>query len=67
MSQRTSSGGRQSTAAWASDAQRLKVPAGESRRLTKPLAESMLDVSALKDRLRKNWYRLWCGEMRCLA
>jgi putative transposase len=37
-----------------SDAQKLKALEDESRRLTKLLAESMLDVSALKDLLGKN-------------
>jgi len=37
-----------------SDASRLKSLEDENRRLKKLLAESMLDVSALKDLLRKN-------------
>lgn len=37
-----------------SDAQRLKTLEDENRRLKKLLAESMLDVSALKDLLGKN-------------
>ena len=37
-----------------SDASRLKSLEEENRRLKKLLAESMLDVSALKDLLRKN-------------
>jgi putative transposase len=37
-----------------SDAQRLKVLEDENRRLKKLLAESMLDVAALKDLLAKN-------------
>ena len=37
-----------------SDASRLKALEDENRRLKKLLAESMLDVSALKDLLRKN-------------
>ncbi len=36
------------------DAQKLKALEDENRRLKKPLAESMLDVSALKDLLGKN-------------
>ncbi len=38
----------------ASDARRLKGLEEENRRLKKLLAESMLDVSALKDLLAKN-------------
>jgi putative transposase len=38
----------------ASDAQKLKALEDEDRRLKKLLAESMLDVAALKDLLRKN-------------
>ena len=38
----------------ASDAQKLKALEDENRRLKKLLAESMLDVAALKDLLRKN-------------
>ena len=38
----------------ASDAQRLKTLEDEYRRFKKLLAESMLDVSALKDLLGKN-------------
>lgn len=38
----------------ASDAQKLKALADENRRLKKLLAESMLDVAALKDLLGKN-------------
>jgi putative transposase len=37
-----------------SDAQKLKALEDENRRLKKLLAESMLDVSALKDLLGKN-------------
>jgi len=37
-----------------SDAQRLKTLEDENRRLKKLLAESMLDVAALKDLLGKN-------------
>lgn len=37
-----------------SDAQKLKTLEDENRRLKKLLAESMLDVSALKDLLGKN-------------
>jgi len=37
-----------------SDAQRLKSLEDENRRLKKLLAESMLDVAALKDLLAKN-------------
>jgi len=37
-----------------SDAQKLKTLEDESQRLKKLLAESMLDVSALKDLLGKN-------------
>ena len=37
-----------------SDAQKLKALEDENRRLKKLLAESMLDVSALKDLLAKN-------------
>ncbi len=37
-----------------SDAQKLKTLEDESRRLKKLLAESMLDVAALKDLLGKN-------------
>jgi putative transposase len=37
-----------------SDAQKLKPLEDENRRLKKLLAESMLDVSALKDLLGKN-------------
>jgi putative transposase len=37
-----------------SDAARLRALADENRRLKKLLAESMLDVSALKDLLGKN-------------
>jgi putative transposase len=37
-----------------SDAQRLKSVEDENRRLKKLLAESMLDVAALKDLLAKN-------------
>ena len=37
-----------------SDTSRLKSLEDENRRLKKLLAESMLDVSALKDLLRKN-------------
>jgi putative transposase len=37
-----------------SDAARLRTLEDENRRLKKLLAESMLDVSALKDLLRKN-------------
>ena len=37
-----------------SDARRLKALEDENRRLKKLLAESMLDVSALKDLLGKN-------------
>ena len=37
-----------------SDAQRLKGLEDENRRLKKLLAESMLDVAALKDLLAKN-------------
>ena len=37
-----------------SDAQKLKALEEENRRLKKLLAESMLDVSALKDLLGKN-------------
>jgi putative transposase len=37
-----------------SDAQKLKTPEDENRRLKKLLAESMLDVAALKDLLGKN-------------
>ncbi len=37
-----------------SDASRLRSLEDENRRLKKLLAESMLDVSALKDLLRKN-------------
>jgi putative transposase len=38
----------------ASDAQKLKALEDENRRLKKLLAESMLDVAALKDLLGKN-------------
>lgn len=38
----------------ASDAQRLKSLEDENRRLKKLLAESMLDVAALRDLLAKN-------------
>jgi putative transposase len=38
----------------ASDAQKLKTLEDENRRLKKLLAESMLDVAALKDILGKN-------------
>ena len=38
-----------------SDAQKLKTLEDENRRLKKRLAESMLDVSALKDLLGKKW------------
>ena len=38
----------------APDAQKLKALADENRRLKKLLAESMLDVAALKDLLGKN-------------
>ena len=38
----------------ASDAQKLKAVADENRRLEKLLAESILDVAALKDLLGKN-------------
>ena len=38
----------------ASEAARLRTLEDENRRLKKLLAESMLDVSALKDLLRKN-------------
>ena len=37
-----------------SDAQRLRTVEDENRRLKKLLAESMLDVAALKDLLAKN-------------
>lgn len=37
-----------------SDAQKLKTLEGENQRLKKLLAESMLDVSALKDLLGKD-------------
>jgi len=37
-----------------SDAQKLKTLEDENRRLKKLLAESMLDVAALKDLLGKN-------------
>ena len=37
-----------------SDAQRLRSLEDENRRLKKLLAESMLDVAALKDLLAKN-------------
>jgi putative transposase len=37
-----------------SDARKLKTLEDENRRLKKLLAESMLDVSALKDLLGKN-------------
>jgi hypothetical protein len=38
-----------------SEAQKLKTLEDENRRLKKLLAESMLDVAALKDLLGKNW------------
>jgi len=38
----------------ASDAQKLKAVEDENRRLEKLLAESILDVAALKDLLGKN-------------
>ena len=44
-----------------SDAQRLRSLEDENRRLKKLLAESMLDIAALKDLLAKNWARLRRG------
>lgn len=38
-----------------SDARRLKAPEDENRRLKKLLAESMLDVSTLREALGKNF------------
>jgi putative transposase len=38
-----------------SDARKLKTLDDVNRRLKKLLAESMLDLAALKDRLGKNW------------
>ena len=38
-----------------SDARKLKGPEEENAKLKKPLAESMLDVSTLKDMLAKNF------------
>ena len=49
-----------------SDASRLKSLEDENRRLKKLLAESMLDVSALKDLLRRNrGRRRRAGRPRC--
>ena len=46
-----------------SEAARLRALEDENRRLKKLLAESMLDVSALKDLLRKT--DPVCGALRC--
>jgi len=46
-----------------SDAARLRALEDENRRLKKLLAESMLDVSALKDLLEKT--DAVCGTLRC--
>ena len=47
-----------------SDVARLRALEDENRRLKKLLAESMLDVSALKDLLGKNWPGLWSAPLR---
>ena len=44
-----------------SDARKLKGLDEENAKLKKPLAESMLDVSTLKDMLAKNFRRLARG------
>ena len=49
LANRRSTVGRRSTVASMSDAQKLKTLEDENRRLKKLLAESMLDVAALKD------------------
>ncbi|MET3528125.1 putative transposase [Phenylobacterium koreense] len=50
-----------------SDAQKLKTLEGENRQLKKLLAESMLDVSALKDFLGKNQSGLQRAGRLCSA
>jgi putative transposase len=47
-----------------SEAAQLRTLEDENRRLKKLLAESMLDVSALKDLLGKNRPGLWIATLR---
>jgi hypothetical protein len=48
-------GGRPSSAAWRSEAKRLRQLEAENSRLKRLLAEAHLDNAALKDLLAKNW------------
>ncbi len=44
-----------------SDAKRLRGLEEENTKLKRLLAESMLDVSTLREMLAKSWWRLACG------